>query len=221
MSIYLFLYNFIQFCGWCFFFSKVVYYSINSLPLQEIYLNTHIILECCQYGAFLEIVHSILGIVKSNIFATFIQIIGRIAIVLILQFYPSSISNGYFLLSFGWSIIEIVRYSYYILSLFQKDFSNFNIPYLLIWCRYSFFVVLYPIGVSGEIITIWNAKKDFSKYTLWKNSNFKITLADLVYPAYFLYIPSLIFLYGYLFKKRKKVLNRLNNVVNVKMKKNE
>ena len=141
--------------------------------------------------------------------------------MLILQFFPSSISNGYFLLSFGWSIIEIVRYSYYILSLFQKDFSNFNIPYLLIWCRYSFFVVLYPIGVSGEIITIWNAKKDFCKYTLWKNSNFKITLADLVYPAYILYIPSLIFLYGYLFKQRKKVLNRLNNVVNAKMKKNE
>ena len=141
--------------------------------------------------------------------------------MLILQFFPSSISNGYFLLSFGWSIIEIVRYSYYILSLFQKDFSNFNIPYLLIWCRYSFFVVLYPIGVSGEIITIWNAKKDFSKYTLLKNNDFKITLADLVYPAYILYIPSLIFLYGYLFKQRKKVLNRLNNVVNAKMKKNE
>ena len=220
MSRYLFVYNFIQLCGWCLFISKVSYYLINSIPLQEIYLNTHIILECCQYGAFLEIIHAILGIVKSNIFATSIQILGRITIVIILQFFPSSVSYGYFLLSFGWSIIELVRYLYYILSLVQKDFSNFNIPYLLIWCRYSFFVVLYPIGVSGEIITTWNAKKDFSKYILWKNHDFKLTLSDMVYPAYILYIPSLIFLYGYLFKQRKKVLNRLNDV-NIKMKKIE
>ena len=220
MSRYLFLYNFIQLCGWCLFISKVSYYLINSLSLQEIYLNTHIILECCQYGAFLEIIHAILGIVKSNIFATSIQILGRITIVIILQFFPSSVSYGYFLLSFGWSIIELVRYLYYILSLVQKDFSNFNIPYLLIWCRYSFFVVLYPIGVSGEIITTWNAKKDFSKYILWKKHDFKLTLSDMVYPAYILYIPSLIFLYGYLFKQRKKVLNRLNDV-NIKMKKIE
>ena len=220
MSIYLFLYNFIQFCGWCLFFFKVTYYVINSIPLQEIYLNTHLILECCQYGASLEIIHAILGIVKSNIFATAIQILGRIIIVFILYFFPSSVSNGFFLLSFGWSLIEMVRYFYYILSLLQKNFGNFNIPYLLIWCRYSFFVVLYPIGVSGEIISVWNAKKDFRNYTLWKNSNLKITLADLVYPAYTLYIPSLIFLYRYLFKQRKKVLDRLNND-NLKMKKNE
>ena len=220
MSRYLFLYNFIQLCGWCLFISKVSYYLFNSISLQEIYLNTHIILECCQYGAFLEIIYTMLGIVKSNIFATSIQILGRITIVIILQFFPSSVSYGYLLLSFGWSIIELVRYLYYILSLIQKDFINFNIPYLLIWCRYSFFVVLYPIGVSGEIITTWNAKKDFSKYILWKNHDFKLTLSDMVYPAYILYIPSLIFLYGYLFKQRKKVLKRLNDV-NIKMKKIE
>ena len=210
-SVYLILYNFLQLCGWSCFFFKVTNYLINSKSLQEIYSNSHLILECCQYGAFLEIIHSIIGLVKSSIFATSIQIIGRIIIVLILQFFESAVSKGYFLIYFAWSMVEIVRYTYYIMNLLQKDFFKFNIPYILIWCRYSFFVVLYPIGVSGEMITVWNAKKDFNKYILYQTDKYTFTAADLIYPIWIFYIPALIYLYGYLFKQRKKVLNRLNN----------
>ena len=218
-SVYLILYNFLQLCGWSCFFFRVTNYLINSKSLQEIYSNSHLILECCQYGAFLEIIHSIIGLVKSSIFATSIQIIGRIIIVLILQFFESAVSQGYFLIYFAWSIVEIVRYTYYIMNLLQKDFFKFNIPYILIWCRYSFFVVLYPIGVSGEMITVWNAKKDFNKYILYQTDKYTFTAADLIYPIWIFYIPALIYLYGYLFKQRKKVLNRLNN--DIKIKKNE
>ena len=218
-SVYLILYNFLQLCGWSCFFFGVTNYLINSKSLQEIYSNSHLILECCQYGAFLEIIHSIIGIVKSSIFATSIQIIGRIIIVVILQFFQSAVSQGYFLIYFAWSIVEIVRYTYYIMNLLQKDFFKFNIPYILIWCRYSFFVVLYPIGVSGEMITVWNAKKDFNKYILYQTDKYTFTVADLIYPIWIFYIPALIYLYGYLFKQRKKVLNRLNN--EIKLKKNE
>ena len=215
-SIYLILYNFIQLCGWSCFFLKVTNYLINSKSVQEIYSSTHLILECCQYGAFLEIIHSIIGLVKSSIFATSIQIIGRIIIVVILQFFQSAVSQGYFLIYFAWSIVEIVRYTYYIMNLLQKDFFKFNIPYILIWCRYSFFVVLYPIGVSGEMITVWNAKKDFNKYILFQTDKYTFTAADLIYPIWIFYIPALIYLYGYLFKQRKKVLNRLNNEIKLK-----
>ena len=215
-SVYLILYNFLQLCGWSCFFFRVTNYLINSKSLQEIYSNSHLILECCQYGAFLEIIHSIIGIVKSSIFATSIQIIGRIIIVVILQFFESAVSQGYFLIYFAWSIVEIVRYTYYIMNLLQKDFVKFNIPYILIWCRYSFFVVLYPIGVSGEMITVWNAKKDFNKYILYQTDKFTFTAADLIYPIWIFYIPALIYLYGYLFKQRKKVLNRLNNEIKLK-----
>ena len=215
-SVYLILYNFLQLCGWSCFFFRVTNYLINSKSLQEIYSNSHLILECCQYGAFLEIIHSIIGIVKSSIFATSIQIIGRIIIVVILQFFQSAVSQGYFLIYFAWSIVEIVRYTYYIMNLLQKDFFKFNIPYILIWCRYSFFVVLYPIGVSGEMITVWNAKKDFNKYILYQTDKYSFTAADLIYPIWIFYIPALIYLYGYLFKQRRKVLNRLNNEIKLK-----
>ena len=215
-SVYLILYNFLQLCGWSCFFFRVTNYLIKSKSLKEIYSKSHLILECCQYGAFLEIIHSIIGIVKSSIFATSIQIIGRIIIVLILQFFESAVSKGYFLIYFAWSMVEIVRYTYYIMNLLQKDFFKFNIPYILIWCRYSFFVVLYPIGVSGEMITVWNAKKDFNKYILYQTDKYTFTAADLIYPIWIFYIPALIYLYGYLFKQRKKVLNRLNNEIKLK-----
>ena len=218
-SLYLILYNFLQLCGWSFFFFKGINLIINSKSFQEIYLDTHLILEYCQYGAFMEIIHSIIGLVRSSIFATSIQIIGRIIIVVILQFFKSAISKGYLLIFFAWSIVEIVRYTYYIINLLQKEFVKFNIPYLLIWCRYSFFIVLYPIGVSGEMITVWNAKKDFGKFILYKGNNFNFTVANLIYPIWLFYIPALVYLYGYLFKQRRKVLNRLNN--DIKTKKNE
>ena len=205
-TLYLILYNLLQSLGWTLFLIKVSFCLFKSKSIEDIYNETHFLLELCQYGAGLEILHSIIKIVKSNVFATTIQILGRIAIVAILQYFESSVSIGYVLLSFAWSIIEIIRYPYYILCLIQNENKSFNIPYIHIWCRYSFFVVLYPIGVSGEMITIWNAKKDLQNYKL--ESSF--TYGDLVYPIYVLYIPSLIFLYTYLFKQRNKVLKKIN-----------
>ena len=220
ITIYLIIYNCLQFTGWSYFFFQVTNNLILSKSLQEIYLNTHLILEYCQYGAFFEIMHSLFGIVKSSIFATSIQILGRIIIVVILQFFPSALSKGYLLIYFAWALVEIIRYLYYIFSLLQKELSNFKIPYLLIWCRYSFFIVLYPIGVSGEMLTVWNAKKDFSKYIIYKGDKFSVTVANFIYPIWILYIPALFYLYGYLLKQRNKVLNRLNNE-KIKAKKTE
>ena len=219
MSLYLILYNCIQFCGWCFFLAKVALDLIASKSIEEIFSDTHIILEFCQYGAFLEIIHAILGIVKTRLLPTVMQISVRIFIVILLQFVPSSVSNGYLLIWFAWSSIEVVRYSFYALKLLQKDANSFNIPYFLTWCRYTFFIVLYPIGTAGEMMTIWNAQKDFSKYIIWGNNNFNISVSTLFYPLYILYFPALTFMYGYLFKQRKKVLSNLNND-NIKLKKN-
>ena len=219
MSMYLLLYNCIQFCGWCFFLAKVALDLIASKSIKEIFSDTHIILEFCQYGAFLEIIHAILGIVKTRLLPTVMQISVRIFIVILLQFVPSSVSNGYLLIWFAWSSIEVVRYSFYALKLLQKDTNSFNIPYFLTWCRYTFFIVLYPIGTAGEMMTIWNAQKDLSKYIIWGNNNFNISVSTLFYPLYILYFPALTFMYGYLFKQRKKVLSNLNND-NIKLKKN-
>ena len=72
------------------------------------------------------------------------------------------------------------------------------------------------------MITVWNAKKDFNKYIIYQNDKYTFTVANLIYPIWILYIPALIFLYSYLFKQRKKVLNRLNiKDKDIKIKKNK
>ena len=50
-----------------------------------------------------------------------------------------------------WSIAEVIRYSFYLLKEFGIEIR------LLTWLRYSAFIVLYPFGVAGELLTIWSA----------------------------------------------------------------
>lgn len=45
---------------------------------------------------------------------------------------------------FAWSVTEVIRYTFYVLSLLGID------VYLLNWCRYTFFLVLYPLGAGSE-----------------------------------------------------------------------
>ena len=205
-TIYLILYNLLQFLGWLHFFIKVIKGFIISKTYQEIYNETHVILEYCQYGAILEIIHSILKIVKSSVLATAIQIFGRCAIVAILQYFKNSVSIGYLLLSFAWPSIEIIRYPYYLFNSFKNEKKTFEIPYILIWCRYSFFIVLYPIGVSGEMISLFYSREDLDKYS--NNNHFK--LSYIIYIFYLFYVPGLYVMYKYLLKQRNKALSKLN-----------
>ena len=85
-------------------------------------------------------------------------------------------------------------------------------PYVLLWCRYSFFIFLYPMGVSGEVITL--------VYTLLKykqNIIVVVVLAALI----LYYIPGLKTLYTYMLKQRRSVLGNGNQNVPVKKEENK
>ena len=59
----------------------------------------------------------------------------------------------------AWAAIEVPRYLFYVISTIDKD----SVPYVLQWLRYSLFVVLYPSGITGEVLSIWNSLSDISK----------------------------------------------------------
>ena len=213
-SLYLLIYNLLMFIGWLYFLfnlNKNIFIYKNSI--KDIYKNTSILLEIVQYGMTLEILHAIIKFVKSPILTVCMQVLTRNLILLTLQFLPSSISIGYILLSYAWSAIEIVRYPFYVFSILKKDFNfEIEIPYFLIWCRYSFFIVLYPIGVSGEMITLFYSREDLDKYS----NNNQIKLSYIIYLFYLFYVPGLYVMYKYLLKQRKKVLGNLNSKQSVK-----
>jgi very-long-chain (3R)-3-hydroxyacyl-CoA dehydratase len=199
-----------MFIGWLYFLiniNKNIFVYKNSI--KDIYNNTSFVLEIIQYGMTIEIIHSIIKFVKSPILTVCMQVLTRNLILLILQFFPSSISIGYLLLSYAWSAIEIVRYPFYAFSIIKKDFiTKIEIPFFLIWCRYSFFIVLYPIGVAGEMITLFYSRKDLDNFS---NSFYNVKLSYFVYIFYLFYIPGLYVMYKYLLKQRKKVLGKINN----------
>lgn len=202
---YLIAYNVSMFIGWTLF---VLTFSSQYLMTKDINLTfekSFFFLKIFQYGAVLEIIHIILKLVKSPLITTIIQVMSRITIVYILSKVKSSVSIGYILLSFAWGITEMVRYTYYYISLIQKNYNTkFEVPYPLVWSRYSFFIVLYPIGVLGELITLWHSTIELKNYSF-----LNINIAYIIYFSFVLYIPGLTVLYTYLLRQRRSIFKKL------------
>ncbi|KAI1716441.1 protein tyrosine phosphatase-like protein, PTPLA domain-containing protein [Ditylenchus destructor] len=117
----------------------------------------------------------------------------------------SRASIGVPMLLVAWSITEVVRYSFYALNLLKA------VPHVLTWMRYTFFIALYPLGASGEVITMISALPEIGErkhFTLEMPNalNFGFSFYCFVIFLCLIYIPGFPQLYGYMFVQRKKVL---------------
>ena len=54
----------------------------------------------------------------------------------------------------AWSVTEVVRYGYFVQTLRGAD------PGPLAWFRYNGFFVLYPVGISSEMVMVWRASSE-------------------------------------------------------------
>lgn len=105
----------------------------------------------------------------------------------------------------AWCIAEITRYSFYGLTLYN------SCPPALTWCRYSFFLVLYPTGVTGEIVTMVSAlpyikRRKLFTMTLPNAANFSFDYHLAVILIIASYAPFFPQLFGHLLKQRTKFL---------------
>lgn len=189
LKTYLAAYNVVAFFMWgCFFISFL------SCGLQLSRVNL-ILLNIAQGMALLEILHALLRWVKSPVGSTVAQVASRIMVLVFINLFIDKYAGvtvfnwGVLTVSFAWTITELVRYSFYFFALFGRQFN------ILVWMRYSFFILLYPIGVTGEwliLITPLAANGiALSLYTAF----LAVTLVAYVY-----YFPVL---YGYMWKQRK------------------
>lgn len=98
----------------------------------------------------IEVIHCAIGLVSSNAVQTAMQIASRLLVVwgILLPVPEAREVFGVPLLLFAWSLAESTRYIYYALNIYDV------IPKFVTWCRYTFFIALYPIGVTGELWTI-------------------------------------------------------------------
>ncbi|KAM5577055.1 hypothetical protein ABKV19_007746 [Rosa sericea] len=207
--LYLSLYNWTLFIGW----SQVLYLAVKTLREsgpEQVYNAVERPLQFAQSAAFLEILHGLVGLVRSPITATLPQISSRLFLVWgILWSFPETQSHVLVSsLVISWSITEIIRYSFY----GMKETLGFA-PSWLQWLRYSTFMLLYPIGITSEVGLIYLAMphiKNSEKYCIrmpnkW-NFSFDYICAAIV--ALGFYVPGSPHMYGYMLGQRKKILSK-------------
>ncbi|XP_061367737.1 very-long-chain (3R)-3-hydroxyacyl-CoA dehydratase PASTICCINO 2A-like [Gastrolobium bilobum] len=207
--LYLTAYNWTVFFGW----SRVLYIVLKTLKEsghENVYNAAEKPLLFAQTAAVLEILHGLVGLVRSPVTATLPQIGSRLYLAWgILWSFPET--RNHVLVSsllISWSITEIIRYSFFGL----KEAFGFS-PSWLLWLRYSTFLVLYPTGISSEVGLIYIALpfiKASEKYCIrmpnkW-NYSFDYFYAAIV--ALGIYVPGSPHMYRYMLAQRKKALSK-------------
>ncbi|XP_044972024.1 very-long-chain (3R)-3-hydroxyacyl-CoA dehydratase PASTICCINO 2B-like [Hordeum vulgare subsp. vulgare] len=206
--LYLSAYNWVVFFGW----AQVLCYAASALlesGHEAVYAAVERPLQFAQTAAFMEILHSILGFVRSPISTTIPQISGRLYITWGILWGFREAQPHIFVTSLiiSWSITEIIRYSFF----GMKETFGFA-PYWLLWLRYSTFLVFYPIGMLSEVGLIFVAipsMKTSSKSRLMMPNkwNFSFDYRYELALTAALYVSGFPYLFRYMVAKRKKVLS--------------
>ncbi|KAM6563947.1 hypothetical protein CsatB_023945 [Cannabis sativa] len=207
--VYLTLYNWTVFAGWL----QVLYFAVITLKdsgHQNVYNAVQRPLQLAQSAAVLEILHGLVGLVRSPITATLPQISSRLFLTWgILWSFPEIQSHVLVSsLVISWSITEIIRYSFF----GMKEALGFA-PSWLLWLRYSTFTVLYPCGITSEVGLVYAALPYIKKSELYClrmpnkwNFSFDYFYASILVLA--IYVPGSPHLYGYMLGQRKKALSK-------------
>lgn len=207
--LYLTAYNWTVFAGW----AQVLYLALKTLNEsghENVYKAVERPLQLAQTAAILEILHGLLGLVRSPITATLPQISSRLYVTWgILWSFPQT--QNHILVSslvISWSLTEIIRYSFF----GMKEALGFA-PSWLLWLRYSTFLLLYPSGITSEVGLIYTALpyiKESEKYCLRMPNKWNFSF-DYFYAAILVlgfYVPGSPHMYTYMLGQRKKALSK-------------
>lgn len=209
---YLCTYNAVQVFGWCIILYTLLSHYIVGPSEPTLWEKIHYSLVLFQAAAVFEVLHSMIGLVRANAAITAVQVASRVAVCGILFSVPPdhiTSSVALTLTILAWSITEIIRYSYYFTSLIGYA------PYPLIWLRYSTFITLYPIGITGELLcyyialTYSRSHPEVWTYSLPNKWNFTFSYCYFLISIMLTYIPGFPKLYLHMFTQRNKVLGSL------------
>lgn len=196
VKAYLVLYNLLSACGWSYILYLTLTYLVTPssppppsitppayippfvpqalVPLYTRATTTSTAIGAptlyVQSAALLEVLHVLLGFVRSPLGTTATQVASRLYLVWgiaprfeSVRLPPSLLSipqsraylrsvrraqaraSPFFAsMVLSWSVTEVIRYTFYAASLVGSE------PRLLIWLRYTTFYVLYPTGAGSE-----------------------------------------------------------------------
>jgi very-long-chain (3R)-3-hydroxyacyl-CoA dehydratase len=135
-----------------------------------------------------------IGIVRAPISTTLLQVASRILLVWpVTNTFPHlAKSAAYSSMLIAWSVTEVIRYSYFTLSL-----SGFT-PKFMTWLRYNAFYVLYPLGISSECWLIYKA--------IEPAKSVRQEYAWLLQATLGVYVPGSYILFTHMMRQRRKIM---------------
>jgi len=216
--IYLISYNSIALLLWTiillsFVGTMIKFGTLNKKSISSWYDSNGIILQVTQMSALLELLHIQLRLVNSNLIVSAIQIFSRIHIVMgIFRWTREAQSTkGLAGCVVAWSIAEMIRYSYYIVGLLK-----IKAP-LLQGLRYSGFLVLYPLGIGSEVVSIIRGLPAMYKLNHLRHwpvpmpntFNFELDLVVVYIVILVLYVPGSVHMYNHMLRQRRKYQRKL------------
>lgn len=151
-KVYLVLYNMFQFVGFSYILivMGIRWSRDGAESISGTYDAVGNAFKFIQLLQYLEVMHPIFGYTKGGALVPFLQVTGRnfVLFAMIDQEPRMMTKPVVFYLFIVWSLIEIVRYPYYLTQLLKTEIS------FLTWLRYSIWIPLYPLGVMCEGIII-------------------------------------------------------------------
>lgn len=152
VKAYLLVYNLFSAAGWAF----VLYLALSSLMNQAApvaaWSRLGPTLCLVQSAAILEVLHSAFNLVRSPVVTVVVQVLSRLCVLWgYTVMYPTTAQKHWslYLMVVSWSLVEVPRYLFYATNLVFK-----TVPFPLFWLRYSLFAILYPTGITGEVLQI-------------------------------------------------------------------
>lgn len=175
--------------GWHVFSAAITRYDVlytTVHPIHKLDISLEVlILQAIQTFQIVDVLLILLGKSKGSLLGAIAQITGRLIVT---WGFVSADTNriSFFLMVIMWSIADSNRYMYY---LFKSD--------LTAGLRYNLFLVLYPAGVTGEMMVI----NDYIK----RNVN-DLSISDIATIRYIQIgiVVGMVMLYFYMLSMRRK-----------------
>lgn len=210
-KVYLAVYNLFQFVGYLYVLTVmcVRYAKLEDESLANTYEHVGPAMKFLQLLQYLEVMHPLFGYTKGGVLFPLLQVSGRAFVLFaMIEAEPRMQTKPVvFYLFLVWSMVEIVRYPFYISQLYKKEI------YILTWLRYTIWIPLYPLGVFCEAVIILRNIPYFEE-----TQKFTISLPNEWNFAF--HLPSFLKLYllVVIFPGMYALMGHMHKIRNVKLK---
>ncbi|XP_045558140.1 very-long-chain (3R)-3-hydroxyacyl-CoA dehydratase 1 isoform X2 [Salmo salar] len=198
-------YNIAMTAGWLVLAMAMMRFYIQKGTHKGLYKSIARTLKFFQTVALVEVGHCAIGIVRTSVIVTGVQVCSRIFMVWFITNSIKQNEESVILFLVVWTLTEITRYSFYTFNLLN------HLPYFIKWARYNMFIIMYPLGVAGELLTIYAAlpfvrKTGMLSMRLPNKYNVSFDYYYFLIIVMLSYIPLFPQLFFHMLRQRRKVL---------------